>query len=452
LRHERCFALRTPEFEHDNSWWANRPPMRPAGDGRNGQEGVMKRTQGLAIAAALGLLFSSSAIAASNNTLYLEQKGTGGNIANIHQSLGVGNNNLGLSGAPLVQDGSGNFLQYHPGTTTGTYDEDNDVVAGTQKGTTNWLNIQMWNLARYNRIMAFLQDGTNNGLKVEQNGASSSTIWSISQKGVLNTAIIRQNGARNEIMSFVQDGNGNGNGVNAELSSGRGAGTRIVQAGNDNKVTLASVVGSNNTQGCCTYAPPQDIRQQGNNNGQTASTASTLGSNGNGIKVSEVGNSNNFSIQQGVATTSTGNWATLTQTGSFNMATVTQYGDGNRIIITQNNNNNTATANFAGDNNADGTLAGVAGALDSSSTSLTKGEIFQSTTGALTNTLTYNVTGSGNKFAFAQLNGTNTITGTVGATGAPSSNNSVAVLQSSSGNNVGFSQTTGNGNIAAISQ
>ncbi|MBS3651494.1 curlin repeat-containing protein [Pseudaminobacter sp. 19-2017] len=401
----------------------------------------------LATATAMGLLMGA-AWAGSSNTLYLEQNGAN-NTASVHQATGPGGNDIGTSGDPVSQTGDNNaFVFSNAGCCNEGLRQDNDVAKAEQVGHRNWLNIQVWNLSDHNDINNVQQQGNDNALQLDQNGSRSSTIGTVLQEGDRNTSLIRQNGARNSVVSATIVGSDNGTARSGELSSGRSAGSRIIQSGNDNVITESRIEGSNNKQATNTYAPPHDIQQYGSNNGHNASIARTLGSNGNGIKVTQRGDWNNFSIQQGVDANSAGNYATLTQDGSFNAAYVTQSGSNNHIIVDQDRNSNTATANFTGSGNGVGTLTGVAGALDTQHASLTQGTIFQDSGLAMSgNTVTYNVTGSNNLFAFAQLGGSNTINGTVGSSGV-SNANQVAVIQTGSSNNSTFTQNGGSNNLA----
>jgi hypothetical protein len=168
------------------------------------------------------------------------------------------------------------------------------------------------------------------------------------------------------------------------------------------------------------------------------------------MRISEIGDWNNFSIQQGVSVHSTGNYATVDQQGSHNNATATQYGDGNQLVVRQFADGNRSTTNFDGNDNGVGTLSGAAkGLADLNTITLTQGTVLQdSTTGASGNIVNYDVFGSRNLFAFAQIGGHNTITGTVGTGAHDSNDNQVAVLQQGNSNTSSFSQTGGFNNLA----
>lgn len=95
----------------------------------------------------------------------------------------------------------------------------------------------------------------------------------------------------------------------------------------------------------------------------------------------------------------------------------------------------------------------VAGDLVGSTPVLTEGNIFQDSTGKSSgNLINYNVNGSSNLFAFAQIGGNNTIDGTVGTAIVTSDGNQAAVLQEGSDNNATFFQTGSGGNYMSVSQ
>jgi len=404
----------------------------------------------LSTASALALL-TGAAWAGSGNTLYIQQQGST-NTANVNQGTGPGDNNIGTLADPVTQDGNTNFFQYsNAGCCNEGSRQDNDVKKAEQDGNGNWMNIAVWNLSDHNRINSAIQDGNDNALQIEQNDSRSGRIDSVLQDGSGNVGLAKQNGSGNRIVLMQQIGSNNGNGRSGELTSGRGVGSRVIQAGSNNLINESSVVGSNNKQAASnTYTPPHDIQQLGNNNGRSFSTASTLGSNGNGIKVTEHGDWNNFSVKQGLSVRSTGNYATVDQQGSYNNATATQYGSGNHLVVSQILDGNRSTTNFDGNDNGVGTLGGAAGTLAGLPGSrLVQGTVLQDSTGAVSgNLVNYDVFGSGNLFALAQIGGNNTITGTVGTGARDSNNNQVAVLQQGNSNTSSFSQTGGSNNLA----
>jgi hypothetical protein len=430
----------------------------------------MKLKLALASATALGLMMGA-AWAGNSNTLYISQSGSG-NAADVHQSgaetyhQASSGNDIGTQAVPAVQTGTDNTLIYtNAGYGSGN---DNDIVKLRQDGTGNWFYVTDSNGATSTRISNVLQQGTNNQASVTRAGEQSSTIGSVLMDGSNNNVWIRQGPIYRTGLGYGPAGGGNtialvkvkgdNNGIAYTNSPGNpySAGIWIEQTGSAvnggiyNNITEASIEGSNNPSH---FGHAISIYQEGSYNGRTASIARMKGSNGNDISVSEVGDWNNFDIREGVSASSTGNFTQLTQTGSFNSAAATQFGDSNTLTVTQNGYNNSSTTNFDGDGNGRGTLTGAAGALDAASSDLTEGVVLQDTGGGLAgNTLTYNVHGSNNLFAFAQLGGGNTITGTVGSAGHDSNGNQAAVLQTGSSNSVGFTQTGIGGNVVAVSQ
>jgi hypothetical protein len=303
-------------------------------------------------------------------------------------------------------------------------------------------------LAGGDRINSFLQLGNTNWASVGRNGASAATVGTFNQIGDSNSARITQTGSGDTVTLLQQVGSNNG----GPFGSGGPQnpdqwGTTIIQNGNNNLISESSIVGSNNNKNTTT-APVSYISQVGNNNGINSSIARTYGSNGNFIHVTEQGDWNNFSVLQGLNTSSTGNQATVTQTGNSNAAYVTQYGDDNHVTVTQLGDANVATANFTGDRNGNGTLIGIAAALLTSNANLVEGTIYQDATGASGNTVTYNVSGNDNLFAMAQIGSGNAITGTVSS----SNGNQVAVLQTGNNNQTTFSQSGGGNNAISVSQ
>jgi hypothetical protein len=428
---------------------------RPLGAGapevnsrRHRLEGAIDMKTTLSLGTAIVLLAATGvAYAGSSNTVYIDQQGSA-NTASVQQSAGPGGNDIGLPGAPLLQDGNNNSFTETQATGGGFSRGDNDILAAKQLGDNNAFSDYYSNNAGGNRINNVLQDGNHNTLSVERNAGLNSTVGTVKQVGDWDWIAIRQSGGTGNVVSLVQQlGSHNGaSGVNLH-----NWGTYISQSGSNNAVDESTINGSNNNPSISSVGGPvHQITQTGNGNGQSFSTAVTNGSGGNAIHVAETGDGNNFSVVQGTSSASTGNYATVTQTGSSNDATATQFGNYNQLVVSQLADGNSSTTNFSGDSNGVGTLTGAAGAL--TNVNLVQGSVYQDSTGAGGgNSLTYNVTGSSNLFAFAQLGHGNTIDGTVGGLSA-SSNNQVAVLQASSGNTASFSQSGAGSNNLAISQ
>lgn len=429
----------------------------------------MKLKIALATATALGMTMGM-AWAGSSNTLYISQSGSD-NTATVHQSgdgiaaHAAGGNDIGKLRAPVVQDGQRNYLSY----TNERYGagSDNDIVKLKQDGSDNYFSATDYNGAAHTRINNVLQDGSNNRTFARRVGEQSSTIDRMSMTGSNNSVWISQGptiyyppygpaGGNNTVSLVKIDGNNNGFQVNNGVDAGY-LGIYIDQQGSStaggiyNTITEASIEGSNNHVG---YGSPViSIKQHGSYNGRTASIARVKGSNGNGIVVAETGDWNNFDVRQGVSASSTGNYATVSQLGSSNSATATQYGNGNSLTVNQNGDSNTSTTLFNGSYNGVNSLSGAAGTLQTASMDLTQGTVFQDSNSALHgNSLSYDVHGSNNSFAFAQIGGSNTIDGSVGTGSHYSSNNQVAVLQSGNSNTSSFSQTGAGGNNLAVSQ
>jgi hypothetical protein len=429
----------------------------------------MKLKLALATATALGLAMGT-AWAGSSNTLYISQSGSD-NTANVHQSgnstVGSGND-IGKLHAPVVQDGQGNYLKYsndfyHAGS-------DNDIVKLQQDGNDNWFEVRDAG-AGNTRINNVLQNGNTNQMTVIRTGEQSSTIDKVLMDGHDNTVYVRQlpiyrpgfpnpAGGHNTISLIKIVGHNNGV-PSATGGALYGPGVYIQQTGSGtaggvyNAIDEVSIEGSNNSPNAFGWDTVISVKQEGSYNGRIASIARMKGSNGNGIRISEIGDWNNFDVRQGVSTSSTGNYATVSQIGSYNSATATQYGNGNGLTVNQNGNYNTASTLFTGNDNGVGSfVAGSAAAtLDGASTDLTQGVVLQNSSAALTgNTLDYNVHGSRNLFAFAQIGGGNTIDGNVGSGSHYSSDNQAAVLQTGSYNTTSFSQTGAGGNTVAVSQ
>lgn len=407
----------------------------------------------LAATTALGLSMAM-AHAADNNTLYLEQDGDD-NVASIQQDIqgwsgDLGGNDFGTAATPALQRGDRNEMRYSNGTKVSNNGVgDNDVLEAKQVGDDNRMYFKDFGGSNGNDVNKAVQRGDDNYARVTRNAADDGTVETIRQKGDSNFLVIYQRaGTGNSVGTVRQIGSNNGKSsvTTAHL------GTYIYQHdGDNNRVDVASIVGSNNGN---FNNRAMYIEQRGSNNGQTSSTAKMFGSN-NDINVVQTGGWNNFRVVQGNSLVpGSGNTADLAQTGDDHDATIRQDGNGNYLTATQIGVSNTLTASFTGDGNGVGTMTGVAKALVDSDMGddLFQGNIFQDSTGeASGNTITYNVNGSNNLFAFAQIGAANTITGDVGTSGA-SNGNQVAVLQTGSGNGTSFTQNGGGNNNLAVSQ
>lgn len=417
----------------------------------------MKLKIALAAGTALSAVVAAGPVAAgSNNTLYMEQLGDS-NVLDVHQSSGGGGNDIGTAADPLTQDGNRNTFRFtNAPSGSGTND---DITKAEQIGDDNYMEVREWNNANNNLLQNAQQIGNSNQARISINGSDNGTIGIVLEQGNNNHLVIDQSpsaGTGNNIDLVKIIGDNNGLAPDSNGADKRAA-VHLNQVGSYNRIHETYLEGSNGLNayaGSGGHRSVQWIVQNGAHNGETASTAITLGSLVNKLWVNESGDYNNFDIRQGLSASSTGNSTVVTQSGNGNSATVTQYGDGNQLIVNQVSNGNTATALFTGDDNGVGlfTVNGVARLLDDSSSDLTQGTIFQDSSSAIAgNTVTYTVNGSSNQFAFAQKGGSNTITGIVGLLG-PSAHNQVAVLQNGSGNTATFTQTGIGSNNAAISQ
>ncbi len=410
-----------------------------------------------AFAATTALTLSMGAAYADSNTLFLDQTGSD-NDATIHQSgtashPSAGGNDIGLSGAPVLQNGDGNFLSYtNSGYASGS---DNDIVKLEQNGNENWFQARDSNQATGNRINDVQQDGNINQALVVRAGETGSVVEQIVMDGNSNVLVIDQGkaatgGGSNTVTlaKIVGSGNGNTNTTAAYRGAyGNVAGVYVVQKGSTgnpaigNMVQEASIEGNDNRNFSGWGGNAVSVIQNGSYNGTGFSIARMIGSDGNKIAVQQTGDGNNFAVYQGTVTSDTGN-----------VALVDQIGDGNGVTIDQDGSYNSTTASFTGNDNGVGTMNGVAGNLESSSLFLSQGNIFQDSSLALSgNTVSYAVTGNSNLFAFAQIGGGNTIDGQVGTIGS-SNGNQVAVLQNGSGNGTTFTQNGGGNNNLAVSQ
>lgn len=419
----------------------------------------------LATATAMGALCATAALAGSSNTLYILQTGDT-NTALVEQSSGPGGNDVGALGAPVLQQGNLNSFAERQWTGGGFSRGNNDIDAAKQIGNSNNFASNYSNNAGDNVVESVLQYGNLNvisiwrdnqrdgvigtivqGAEASATSGGNSNFLSISQVTSYLPGPLPAFTAGNSVLLVKQIGSNNGwSAVNAE-----NLGTSIYQGGNGNVVQEAVIVGSNNNA-MYGASPVHQIAQRGLNNGNISSIARTTGSNGNFIHVDQNGASNQFDLQQGLSTASTGNKITATQTGtsndvsgyqwgSSNTITSTQTGTGNVLDVVQTNDSNTATANVTGDYNGTGVFSGVAGALATDKL-LSNGTIIQT---GLSNSVFYEVLGSNNnKFAFSQVGNTNSISGTVSGSGA----NQAVVAQAGNLNVTSFSQTGGSNNLS----
>ena len=417
----------------------------------------MKLKLSLAMGTAFSVLAMSAALA-NSNTLYIEQIGDT-NAASINQSGGAGNNDIGTLTDPVTQQGNLNSFNFS-NTASGS-GVNNDIIDAEQIGNSNYFSYLTWNVANNNVINKSEQLGNFNQSRITNNGSDSGLIGALLQQGNSNHLLIEQSGSSsngNQVLSVSMVGDNNGLAPDGNGATRR-AGTYIYQSGNSNQIASASLEGSNNigpAGNSNTYRNVQRIEQRGNSNGLLASVASTIGSgvgaDYNRLWVFQTGDSNNFSVQQGVTVASTGNHAVVTQTGNGNMTTGTQLGSYNVITATSIGNNNvvavsqtldsnTVVANITGDSNGGGSFSGIAA---TAAGALTSGQIVQNgyTNQAFLDVLSSN----GNQFAFSQLGNNNLVDGTVSGSG----NNQAVVVQTGNGNASVFAQTGGANTLAVL--
>lgn len=401
----------------------------------------MKFKLALSTATALGLLMGGAL--AADNQAYTDQDGER-NIIEIQQNNGPGGNRVGTAANPILQDGNDNDFREQQQNGGGHYNMMNNVIeAGLQEGNNNtFKSIYNGQSSGGNLIIDILQDGNNNNAKVFRNSGSASTVGDLHQTGDRNwLTITQQGGSGNVVTKATQDGSDNGIGDGNRWNRG----TQIFQQGTDNKVDEASIKGSNNIAKHPNSNPlipggyaVLDIRQHGTGNGSVFAIARMTGSDGNQIVIEQTGDYNQFSVIQG-----------QTESDTQNAARIKQDGDYNEALIEQQGSRNSARLTFDGDSNGISGMTGVAGTLVSANlASLTPGKAFQNSSSSLVgNSITYDVIGSSNKFAFAQIGGNNQITGLVG-NDAPSNGNQAAVLQNGSNNVSQFTQNGGTNNLS----
>ena len=401
---------------------------------------------GLAASTAL-TLSALAAHAGDNNEVFLEQTGQR-NTADILQSTGgLGGSQIGTATFSASQVGIRNVLVYSDeGSGDAANRGNNDILTLEQTGNRNKMKFRDWEAARDNVTRSAVQTGQDNDLRVRREGGVANVIDSIIQAGDDNHIRIAQKGTNGVIGTVGIFGSGNGGASRSDWQENWGI--LIRQDGTNNTVGTATIEGDDNDGFPGSTATAMRINQTGD--GSSAS-AIMMSSNGSFILIDQGGTGGHTAdVRQGISTSSTGNHADLDQNGQGQSGVIEQFGDGNYITARQDGAGNTLTARFFGDGNGVGTMTGPAGALTSSDIGdeLFVGNVFQDNGGVgAGNSITYEVTGSNNLFAFAQIGAANSISGAVGTTGV-SNGNQVAVLQVGSGNGTSFTQNGGNNNLA----
>lgn len=317
---------------------------------------IMKIALRLVTATAIGLAMGGVAQAGDSNTLYLKQIG-GDNSASIQQSNGSGNH-IGTSADPVTQKGKRNDFRF---SNAGYGGGSNDVIRhAKQTGDDNYFSNSVWNDADNNVIKDFEQKGKENRARIDMNGSDNGLVDTVRQTGNANHLVIEQAGSSssgNQILSVNMIGNNNGLGPDGNGDWQR-AGTYLYQSGNNNLIRESTIVGDGNigpAGNSSTYRNTHRIEQRGNDNGKWQARAVTYGS-GNGIDYNRIwifqnGDRNDFDVVQGLTSDSTGNHATITQTGDDNRASGSQYGDYNTLEVTQIGDFNGAFGTQYGDHN-----------------------------------------------------------------------------------------------------
>jgi hypothetical protein len=410
-----------------------------------------------------------------NNTLDISQTGYGNQVAGSGLNEGHVYQSGDQNDATVTQNGRGNLVSriYQNDNSGGTATDPTNVLTINQSGAT-YLQYEhstpsLGPSTNYNyspnSVVSVTQTnpgGTVNTLTLTQTGSTfhqANQIMRVEQNGTDNAGSVTQDGRRNFLLSLDQLGDGNAATVglhgygNGDPSTGLTS-TSVTAAAFD-VGSHAAVVGlgqatvyQNGTGNTATYSAT------GNSNRYALSQTD----DSNGINGVVSGDNNQAAVSQWGGSSNTADFLQygnsndlgIAQDGGSNIATVNVMGNSNALGSDQVGNGNMLTATFTGNSNGVGTFGagGVAGILEASSTDLTQGNVLQNSTGAsLGNDITYDVTGNSNLFAFAQIGGDNSITGTVG-----SNSNQVAVLQTGTGNDTVFTQTGGNNNAIAVSQ
>lgn len=408
----------------------------------------------LATTTALGL--SMAMAHADSNELYIEQIGND-NISDVSQNNGdnLGHNRIGTQADPVTQKGDNNEFYYKDGNDNLSTRGHNVIDKAEQIGNTNKMAFQGGPVAKYNTVEDARQIGNNNILRFNVRG-SRNTTENIRQDGNTNDIWIKQTGDKGTIENVRITGYNNGLGAGHNTSTANwGIWIDQRNGGNKNTVQNATIDGSNNTGWSATTFSNNKIALKIEQSGyRNTANAEMRGRNGNAILIDQNGTGNGGNtadVQQGVNTASTGNEAKLVQDGAYNDGTINQFGNYNVVTASQLGDGNSLSATFTGNYNGVGTMTGAANGLltdINSPVSLAQGEMFQDSRGEIRgNSIDYNVTGSSNLFAFAQIGGKNTINGTV-----TTSNNQAAVLQQGWNNNSTFTQQGGVNNNLAVTQ
>lgn len=322
----------------------------------------MKLKIALSTATALGLLMGVAS-AADNNKTFLEQDG-GTNSASINQSGGNAND-FGQAGTPATQKGTANILTYNnAGWTSPGGNNNNDVLQFLQDGTGNKFQGSDQGGSSGNTVNSFTQDGDYNGAYILRTQEDNSTVGTVKMEGNRNTLSILQGtntggyaGGNNSVGSVTITGDNNGlGGASIWLHAHADAAVYIRQHGNSNQIGSSTIEGSNNhdaapyAQGA--YNRVHEIIQTGN--GNLVDAVSTIGDDGNWIRLSQAGDSNGVAglgqLTHGFASSIAGAYhSSAYQNGTGNRIGYAVTGDENQFGFHQDGVNNSAIGlNFIG--------------------------------------------------------------------------------------------------------
>ncbi|MFI0848842.1 beta strand repeat-containing protein [Mesorhizobium sp. IMUNJ 23232] len=350
--------------------------------------------------------------------------------------LGEGNEALASANGnanelALSQIGIANLGEVLIGSRTAGSSDDNVVVLNQDS------------LASFGNVGEIYVDGNANTISLDQLGLIGSNYGTVDILGDENDVAVDQEGSNTGEVSVI----GNLNGVTLDQVSSASFGNEagILVDGDSNTVSVDQLGSNEATVDIEGDQNDVAVDQEGDMNAGEVFVTGNL----NGVTLDQDGAINSALVE----ISGNGNQFDVDQNGDFNDAVALANGNDNKALIDQIGSVNTVSMTFQGDSNGSGTLTGAAGALVSTSGGqLVAGRALQDSSSALSgNSLTYDVVGNLNQFAFAQIGGGNSITGLVGNDGA-SNGNQAAVLQNGSNNVTSFAQNGGGSNNLSVSQ
>ncbi|MBZ9898146.1 hypothetical protein LB545_27905 [Mesorhizobium sp. BR1-1-6] len=369
-------------------------------------------------------------------------------IGEANEALAFANGNS--NELTLSQIGIANLGEVLIGSRTAGSSDDNAVVLNQDS------------LASFGNVGEIDVDGNANTISLDQLGVIGSNYGTVDILGDENAVAVDQDGS-NTGEVFVT-GNLNVVSLDQEAISSFGNEAGIRVDGNSNNLVVDQLGAAGSNEATVDIQGDQNdvaVDQEGSNTGGMVVTGNlngaTLAQDGaiNSALIEIYGDGNQFDVDQDgtfndavALANGNANEVTLSQTGDVNTGSVDMFGDQNDVAIDQNGSFNTVSMTFQGDSNGSGSLTGAAGLLVSTSGGqLVAGRALQDSSSALSgNSLTYDVVGNLNEFAFAQIGGGNTIDGSVMGTG-----NEVAIVQAGNSNYASFSQI-GSSNSIGVSQ